>query len=367
MNEALARVPSGSLDSFLSNWEKRTQVADMLIKSGFLPQTYKTPQQVLAVMLTAHELNIPEMEALRSINVIAGKPTISPQLMLALARRSHELVDIRFERTADAISCTVTRKGQSPFATRFGVAEAKAQGLMSKENYQKQPFTMFQWRALAANLRVTFSDVISGLYTPEELGAEVSFSEEGDQLVVPHEVVPSDPSPNILTFPSTTVDTKTGEIFETKSAPVAVAPGVTAPSFDPQAETIGFGKYKGMRWAEIPSDYIAWLVNSASKPDVKAKAQATLDMQDAVEAQREANGEMAPAPMAFDDPIADASRKHKKAFEEMLAKCTAPAHLVELTRRVDEATKSGELTLSDSHAITQAIDKRGEQFNQEKK
>ncbi len=42
---------------------------------------------------------------------------------------------------------------------------------------------MFMWRALAANLRVTFPDVVLGLYTPEELGANVSIG-ENDQMEI---------------------------------------------------------------------------------------------------------------------------------------------------------------------------------------
>lgn len=76
---------------------------------------------------------------------------------------------------------TITRKGQSPYTTLFGPAEATALGLMSKDNYKKQAGVMFQWRALAQNLRITFPDAISGLYTTDEMtgGDETTITTRG--------------------------------------------------------------------------------------------------------------------------------------------------------------------------------------------
>jgi hypothetical protein len=42
-------------------------------------------------------------------------------------------------------------------------------GLIGKDNWKKQFAVMAQWRALAANLRITFPDAISGLYLIEEM------------------------------------------------------------------------------------------------------------------------------------------------------------------------------------------------------
>ena len=50
---------------------------------------------------------------------------------------------------------------------------------------------MYQWRAISANFRITFPDVIAGMYTPEELGAEVRVTEDDDMEVVAVEQVPA--------------------------------------------------------------------------------------------------------------------------------------------------------------------------------
>jgi len=168
-----------SLD--MEKWQVMRQQADVLVKSGFLPASVNTPEKALAIMQKGKELGIGPMEALSSINVIQGKPSVSPQLMLALARRTGELIDMKMETSEKGATVTITRKGQSPYTTTFGVKEATDLGLMGKDNYKKQAGTMFGWRALAANLRITFPDAISGLYLVEEMtgGEETTITTRG--------------------------------------------------------------------------------------------------------------------------------------------------------------------------------------------
>lgn len=167
VNTKTGEVVPMSLD--MEKWQVMRQQAEILVKSGFLPVAINTAEKALAIMQKGKELGIPPMEALSSINVIQGKPSVSPQLMLALARRTGELIDMEMETTEKGATVTITRKGQSAYTTTFGIKEATDLGLIGKDNYKKQPGTMFGWRALAANLRITFPDAISGLYLIEEM------------------------------------------------------------------------------------------------------------------------------------------------------------------------------------------------------
>jgi hypothetical protein len=178
VNTKPAVVAELSID--MEKWQVMRQQADVLVKSGFLPVAVNTPEKAIAIIMKGKELGIGAMEALSSINVIQGKPSVSPQLMLGLARRTGELQDLKMEATDKGATVTITRKGQSPYTTTFGIAEATAQGLINKDNYRKQPAVMFQWRALAGNLRVTFPDAISGLYTIDEMeGVEQTVTTRG--------------------------------------------------------------------------------------------------------------------------------------------------------------------------------------------
>lgn len=166
-----------------NNWQQLKEQATMLLKSGFLPPSLKSAEQVIAVVLSGKELGIPMMEAIRGINIIQGKPSVSPQTMLALANRTGQLEDIKIQTGPSGAIVQIKRKGREWHSEAFGPNEARDMGLDTKDNYRKQAPTMFKWRALAAALRVTFPDAISGMYTPDELGAEVQVTETGEMTV----------------------------------------------------------------------------------------------------------------------------------------------------------------------------------------
>ena len=196
MTTELVNIKTGELDA--DTWSIMRQQAEVLVKSGFLPVAINTPEKALAIMQKGRELGIPPMEAMSSINVIQGKPSVSPQLMLALARRTGELEDIHMDVSDKVANVTVKRKGQSSYTTTFGIKEATDLGLIGKDNYKKQPGVMFQWRALAQNLRITFPDAISGLYLVEEMtGWEETITTRGPvQMPKAIEAVPTTTTTN---------------------------------------------------------------------------------------------------------------------------------------------------------------------------
>lgn len=155
----------------------------MLVKSGMLPGSVRTPESAVAIMVKGMELGLPAMAALNGITVIQGKPTVSPQLMLSLINRSGQLENIEIDTGKDGATVTMKRRGRSAFTAKFGPSEAQAMGLNTKDNYKKQAPVMYQWRAVAACARVVFPDVIDGLYTPEEMGADVQVDEDGAMTV----------------------------------------------------------------------------------------------------------------------------------------------------------------------------------------
>jgi len=155
------------------SWEVMKDQATTLIKSGFLPKSIQKPEQAIAIAVAGKELGVPMMQAFRQIHVINGQVATSVQLMLALARRTGELEDISIVGNEKSCSVSIKRKGQTEYTSVFTMADANKMGLLGKYNWKSMPGTMLQWRALSANLRITFPDAISGVYTAEELGAEV--------------------------------------------------------------------------------------------------------------------------------------------------------------------------------------------------
>lgn len=198
----LAVSTNRSLMPIGSEWEAMKSQADVLVKSGFLPDAVTTPEKAIAIMLKGRELDIPPMQALSQINIIKGKPTISAELMLALCYRA--IPGFKAEPTEDtdkAFTIRLTRPGMLPYLSRFTIEDATKAGLTSKDGgmYSKYPKAMLRARAVSAGLRLYCPDAISGMsYTPEEMGAVVDengeiISVESTDVKQPEQPVTSQP------------------------------------------------------------------------------------------------------------------------------------------------------------------------------
>lgn len=218
MSTALALIET-------SQYELMAKLAKVAAGSGY---SKVTEIQAMFIMLKGFELGISPMQALDGIQIIQSKPTVSPQLMLALINRSGELQDIQMDGDAKAYTVTMTRKGRSPHTEVFTIENAKAMGLAGKDNWQKQPAVMLKWRAVSACARVVFPDVIQGMYTPEEMGADVSEDASGELIIE---------QPPLAVLPPPTVDTSTGEIVEGKVVEDAPPTNVEGSPSDLPAET----------------------------------------------------------------------------------------------------------------------------------
>ncbi len=148
-------------------------LGETLIKSGMLPKTITTREAAVAIILKGRELGLGVLEAFSSIHIIAGRPTVSPQLMMALAERSGELEDCQVSDDGSMCAVTVKRLGRSSHTATFSMEDARSLGLLQRPNWKTMPRVMRQWRAVAAAFRPVFADRLSGLCTPDEVGASV--------------------------------------------------------------------------------------------------------------------------------------------------------------------------------------------------
>ncbi len=150
-------------------------VAEMIIKSGTAPKDMNTAEKVAVAIMHGLEVGFPPMQALQSIAVINGRPTIWGDGALALVRASGLLLDFEegFEGEGDDMRafCRCVRKDQkTPIVRTFSIKQAKAARLWTK----KGPWTdykarMMSMRARAFALRDGFADVLKGLAVREEV------------------------------------------------------------------------------------------------------------------------------------------------------------------------------------------------------
>lgn len=167
------------------------------VQSGLLPGEVNTPQKALVIMTAGRELGVPATYALRNIHVVKGKPVCSAELLLALVRRSYGPGAIRVAKTSNT-ACTVQYREQgwdgiSEYT--FTIDDAKQAGVTNNPTWKNYPAAMLRARCISAVVRFAFPECIAGLYTPEEMGADVVVTDEGHVQVVDSTVTSVEPAP----------------------------------------------------------------------------------------------------------------------------------------------------------------------------
>jgi hypothetical protein len=154
----------------LSILQQDLSLAATLIKSGLLPASVKTPEAAVVIIMTGRELGLLPLQALRSISVVEGKPTLSADLLLALAYKSGHCTGYEIlELTDEKCVVQIARNGIVKPPYSYTIEEARKAGLANRPNWQRHTKAMLRARATAAACRAYFPDVVLGLYTPDEL------------------------------------------------------------------------------------------------------------------------------------------------------------------------------------------------------
>ncbi len=170
--EARALIPT----SFEGVW----RMAEVMAKSGLAPKDLATPEKISVAIFHGLEVGLPPMQAVQSIAVINGRPSIWGDAALGLVRASgllekhHE----RIEGEGDnrVAICVVKRRGEDEKESRYSVSDAKTAKLWGKRGSSGQdtpwithPERMLKMRARAFALRDNFTDILRGLGIREEM------------------------------------------------------------------------------------------------------------------------------------------------------------------------------------------------------
>jgi hypothetical protein len=175
----------------------------VLAKTDMVPKAYKDkPDDILVAMLHGQEVGLPHLQALQSIAVVNGIPSIYGDAALAMVRASGKLEDFDEWIEVDGVRqvgsfpimkwaeedkiivalCRSRRAGMSrERVTSFSVDDAQRAGLWGKAGtWTTVPQRMLMWRARGWNLRDQFGDVLKGLAIFEEaMDIEVTPGSDG--------------------------------------------------------------------------------------------------------------------------------------------------------------------------------------------
>lgn len=182
---SLLPVPTSVLPSH-AEWLAAREFAEAMAKAPeFVPKELRgRPDAVLASIMTGRELGIGPMQALRHVNVMDGRPSLSAELLLSLMRRgvgdarvvilesesTRERAFIRARRTDTAEVAAVEYTWEEASAVRIGRKGGGTQALTDKDNWRNYPADMLWARCVGRLARRLGSDLVGGIgYAAEEL------------------------------------------------------------------------------------------------------------------------------------------------------------------------------------------------------
>lgn len=186
-------------------WAMIEKMAPVMHKAHLFGVT--SPDQAAAIMLKGYELGLSMTAAFELVQVIQGKPALSPRGAMAILMNSTLVKEIHIGRLMEkgvfiGYECIMTRTNGFSFTGRFTLEDAKRAGLMKPDSgWMKYPENMCLWRAVGFAADVVFPDVTAGMTTmmkaPEMFG--VALTEGGDIIDVVPQPVSTDALQELVT------------------------------------------------------------------------------------------------------------------------------------------------------------------------
>lgn len=174
----------------LSSLEQQLNYAQILINSKALPKQYLSAESVLMVINYGKELGFPPITSLMNIYYVNGRPSLATQAIVALANKNgiaHKTIEdwipVKNEegkpyKDVDGLVCRRTTIRYYRKHPTLGIIleedfsfsnwEAKTAGIYKNVwiSYEK---VMLWYRTYALGLRRFAPDVLSGLYSVDEM------------------------------------------------------------------------------------------------------------------------------------------------------------------------------------------------------
>ena len=149
-----------------------------IVNSGLAPSSFQTPEQVMVAIQCGLEIGLPPMQALQTIAVINGRPSLFGDGALALAM-AHQLwggIEETHVAETNTAVCKVwrfiRREDKTPKLTlrTFSEEDAKRAKLWGRSGpWSAYPKRMLQMRARSFALRDAFPDALRGVGISEEV------------------------------------------------------------------------------------------------------------------------------------------------------------------------------------------------------
>lgn len=213
MSDEITIITPKSLDEAKS-------LSALISKSSLLPADLRGKEpEILMTIMTGAELGLAPMQSIRAIDVIKGKPTLKAETMTALVRGRKDVCEYLVLKESTAKKCTYETKrvgDPAPTSITFTIEEAAAAGLIAQtrngepNNWMRFPAAMLRARAGSAICKAVYSDLILGVYDPDELA---------EQKPEPRDVTPPPAAPALALVKPT----PPGNVVDSTATPAPAA------------------------------------------------------------------------------------------------------------------------------------------------
>lgn len=135
---------------------------------------------IFVIIMYGFELGLPPAMALHTIRFIKGKPCCTGQALLLLLRRARIEIEMPDPATiTDAATVRLRRSGGGWQSFSYTRQMASDGGVLTLDNWQRQPGVQLLWRALSQAARLFAPDVVCDLQTIEEVDPAIHVDATG--------------------------------------------------------------------------------------------------------------------------------------------------------------------------------------------
>lgn len=155
-----------------TNVQELEALGKMCAASGFF-QDARQAAQAMVKIAAGQELGLAPIQSMTGIHVIKNRVTLSANLMAALLKKAgYRWKMVQFDDMVCSL-VMIDPHGTEVGPSSFSMADAKKAGIANGENWQKYPRNMLFARAISNAARWYAPEVITGCYTPEEMGSGI--------------------------------------------------------------------------------------------------------------------------------------------------------------------------------------------------
>jgi hypothetical protein len=182
---SLAIIPQRELSPGI--WNMISEMAPVMYKSRLFG--ISSVEAATAIMLKGYELGLSITASFELVQIVQGRPGLSPRGAMALLLNSPKIKKIKITRLVHTNGsyvgheCYMQRDSGFEYSMKFTMEDAKRAGVVKPgSGWENYPENMCQWRAIGFCADVVAPDITAGMTSimkmPEQYG--VALSGDGD-------------------------------------------------------------------------------------------------------------------------------------------------------------------------------------------